>query len=270
MKRTKLLVIALCLFILGTLAWAQLDPKAQPFLDAYMASFETATMTAARDATFDTLDMTMCFTSFGGKPKTPESCTRTAIDFKHRYMMSSMPGEYGMKMVYRDGKALIKIAGMPEQMPMPQNEVRKLERSFKEIFDQLQELESGMWQADGFEFSRYDGFVHYGKAVAGEQITTKATVPSFGMGMKDKQKMTLQLIFNDEKIVIGMVTDIAGGKSLTVPTSPEAKNIMFRMMNATHYSLENGKPIQTGKLRLARYKINEPLDEVLFTLTPER
>ncbi len=79
-------VLSLILFVLGAPAWAQLDPKAQPYLDAYLAAFTQHQPTEVK-----TVDMTMCIDSVG-ESAGPEVCTRSVMDFSRRWMMSSMAG----------------------------------------------------------------------------------------------------------------------------------------------------------------------------------
>lgn len=267
MKRTGW---ALFLLTLATTAWAQLDPKAQPFLDAYTAYFTEAQVPQPEGGKLETIDMTMCV-SINVPEAPPETCTRTVLNYSRRWLMSETQGEDGFKMVYRDGKVQMRSISLGgEPFTLPRAETRKIERQFKTMFKQLQEMQNGKWSQQDFESSHYDGFVRYGKVIAGEQVTTTVTAPSFGMVPGDTQSATTRFIFNKEKTVIGMVIKTPQGKMLSIPNNPKAKNPLAWFMNATYYTLKGNKPVRQGTMRLTRYRLNAPLEERLFTLTPER
>lgn len=81
MKRSVVLWIVIGLF---SLAWAQLDPKAAPFLDSLGDLNDSqALQGAAKPAT---LAYTMCITSYDAGKARPKICVRSAIDYVKRRM----------------------------------------------------------------------------------------------------------------------------------------------------------------------------------------
>jgi hypothetical protein len=266
---TRAVWVFLALLLSGA-AGAQLDPKAQPFLDAYTASFENAKMPGFNGSTFATMDMTMCMTFYASpEPPSEESCTRTAMDITRRWMMTETSGEFSSKTVYRNGKAQTRIVGFGEPRELPPAQTKELERTLEAMFAQLQEIQNGTVDVESFTSSRYDGFVRYGKVLAGEKITATMVVPTFGLGQDSTQPTEIQLIFDKEETAIGMITSTPQSKSLIVYAAPLNKNPLARFMNATYYGLNGNKPVLQAKIRLARFRINAPLNEALFTLKPK-
>lgn len=266
---TRAVWVFLALLLSGT-AGAQLDPKAQPFLDAYTASFENAKMPGFSGDTVESMDMTMCMTFYAPpEPPLEGNCTRMVTDITRQRMLIETSGEYNSKMVYRNGKAWMRIEGFGGPSELPPAQTKELEETFQAMFVQLQDLQNSKVVVEDFSSSHYDGFVRYGKVMVGEKITATMVVPTFGVGQTSTQPTEVQLIFNRKKTVIGMVMAAPEGKSLIVHTNPRNQHPISRFINASYYALEGNKPVLQATMNLQRLRFNAPLNEALFTLKPK-
>ncbi len=159
----------------------------------------------------------------------------------------------------------MQMAGLGEGVPMPKAMVTKLEQGLEQMFEQI----SGKAFTSDFDSSHYDGFMRYGRVLQGTQVRATMTLPSFNpMESTDPEPISVRLVFDAKKTMIGMVTPTPQGLILSVPTNPEAKSLYVRSMNNTVYTLNGNEPTLMTRVRVTRLKLNAPVDEALFEMKP--
>ena len=247
--------------ILGllSLTYAQLDPRAAPFLD-YGSALE-------HEAKPKTLAYTLCTTTYTDSKAESEVCTRSAVDYVQRRMAvrttSSGGADYKSDMVYQSGRVYITDFSTGKLELLPPAQAKPIEKTLKKTFDAAVQ---GNFIPDHFERTHYDGPVSYGDIISGEQVSATVKLPSTNSENSGPKSTTVRLIFGKDKELLGMVTPVAEGGMLTVINHPQAKMTLAQFLGTTSYQLEHGKPVLVSKDRIVKFQFDKPLDEKLFTV----
>ena len=252
MKRSVVIWVILGLF---SLTWAQLDPKAAPFL-----SYSSALQNMDKP---ETLVYTLCLTIYSEGETLPEVCTRSAIDYVNRRIAirttAKEDPDYNNQTIYQNGHIRMTdfLTGKPTTLPPAQ--ARPLEAMLENMFEQAFQ---GTFMPDEFERTSY------GEIIQGEQVSATLKLPSFEPESPTPKKTTVRLIFGRNKELLGTITTTPQGELLSVVTRPQVEMTFAQVFNTTLYLLENGAPMLTSKNRLVQFRLNKPLDEKLFTFAP--
>lgn len=184
--------------------------------------------------------------------------TYQAIDFEQRrlYFASDMPGMGEMVVVYQDGRATMRMPGMPQTMPAPPDVLPTLEQMFDEA------LIEGRLPQD-VEVVSCDGVQSYAGLVTGEQVTVITAMPDMIGGELHAQET--RFIFADGMLAASYTEVETLGRVLTIYDEvvlDEAGMLLY--LASTNYQLENdvATPFSDGVVEVIAY--NEPLDESLF------
>ncbi len=249
-----------------SLAWAQLDPKAAPFLEHMGASSGSQALPAG--AKLKTVDYTMCFTSFDKGKAQPETCVRSAVDYVERRMTirttTREDESLDTDIVYRDGRVTMTdfLTGEPTVVPVA--EAKPFKETLERTFDQvLQEN----FLPEQVERTHYDGPVSYGQVIRGEQVSATSELPSFDPEIPASKETTMRLIFGKNKALLGTITPTDDGDLLSVLTKPNA-NTFQKFLNTRSYTLEGDRPVLTLENRVTQFRFDKKLDEKLFILNP--
>lgn len=231
---------------------------------------------APQPETLETADTTFCTTFYEQGKAQPEMCVRFVLDVSKRRMYNEtrmeMEGErYLSTLVYQEGRATMKDSFSDEALELPEAQVKTLERTFEQVFEQLSSPET---YAPEYERATYDGPVRYGRVIEGVGVTAKTTAPSFVRGgsspqqpspqQPSPQQVTAQFIFDDKGRVIGSATEASQGTQgtlLMVYDNPEDPIPFRRFAGAAMYAVDGERVTLTGKTRVTRYRVNEPLNE---------
>ena len=251
--------VAVCLLGLLSITWAQLDPKAAPFLDYGRA--------LQRVEKPETLTFTLCTTNYRNGKAQPEVCTQSAIDYLKRRMAVRITAReeplYNSNMVYQDGRIYATDFETDKLVVMPAAQAKPVAKTLEKTFNTVMQ---GNFTPDQFERTHYDGPVSYGKVLSGEQVSATVKLPFTDLKSSDPKPTTMRLVFNKNKTLLGTITPTDGGAWLSVINQPQAKLTPTQFFNTTNYLLKDKKPILMSKNRVVRSEFDKPLDEKLFTV----
>ena len=263
MKRVFRLVVLVMLF---SSASAQIDPRARVLLDGFGESFAAQ----AQPETLEAIDTTTCYTFYEEGKAQPEMCVRQVMDFVNRRMYNETRSQFGdepetFKLIYKDGRATVKdsfseMAGLE----LPEAQIAEMEGMFEQVLDQI----SGEANAfpDDYERATYDGRVRYGNVLAGEKVTVTMASPIALPGQSPSGKLNGGFVFDAQGRNVGSIfEDPQQGETLQVYTDPKDPVAYRRFMNSATYSLKGKTPTLTGKIKVARYRLNPTLNDALFT-----
>ena len=247
---------------LFSLAWAQLDPKAAPFLTSldYSNTFQGASKPK-------TLSFTLCVATYQSGKAEPEICTSSAVDYvKRRIAVHTTSREeplYDVNVVYQGGRVYATDFPSGKLVPMPAAQAKPLEKMLEKSFDTVVQ---GNFTPDQFERTYYDGPVSYGKIIRGEQVSATVKLPFTDLESSDPKPTTVRLVFGKNKELLGTIAPTPEGELLSVISNPRAKPTLAQFLGTTNYLLKGKKPVLTSKNRLVRFQFNKPLDENLFAV----
>ena len=233
-------IVTLAMASVLSLAAAQIDPRAQALLDGLLAGASGQAVHSVDQSTVTTIYVA------GADPQ--EVRGRTIIDYDNRRMVVENELGEGLssRMVLKDGKVTMTMAGMPFALPVPPGTAEQLEAVFDEP--------TSVALRDG-DTATFDGPVDYG-VLQGDQVTYTTTFPG------SDTATTIQYVFQGSALAgLHMVSE--GSEMVMVYDTPVTSS-MLTGANMTSYMLEDGTWNKVSHTLFESVVVNEAIDDSLF------